>query len=232
MVQPRVVVVDIEGTTTPIAFVRDVLFPYARARLPGWIAEHGTQSPAAGLLAETLALAPGQPPLQTLLEWMDADAKVTPLKAIQGLIWQEGYERGDLHGQIYPDVVPHLRAWHQAGVRLCVYSSGSVAAQKLLFGYTQQGDLTPLFSQYFDTRIGPKREAASYAAIVAALGEPAGAILFLSDMAPELEAAAAAGLQVCQLVRPQDETQASEKFSTACDFNDVQKNFDLPGFHA
>jgi len=217
---PAAIVTDIEGTTSPISFVHDVLFPYARARLPAFLAERGAEPEVAAALAEVQALAPGQAPRDALLGWMDADAKITPLKSLQGLIWAEGFASGALHGELYPDVAPALRRWRAAGVRLYVYSSGSVSAQKLLFGHTPDGDLTGLFSGFFDTRVGAKREAASYAAIAQALQLPASEILFLSDVAAELDAAAEAGLRVCQLVRPQDGTEAAGHH-VAADFDAV-----------
>lgn len=136
-----------------------------------------------------------------LLGWIDEDRKATPLKDLQGLIWQAGYAAGDFRGELYDDVVPALRQWHAAGRRLHVYSSGSVAAQRLLFGHSDNGDLTPLFSGYFDTRIGAKIETESYRRIAAEIGEAPGAILFLSDSERELDAAAEAGFQVIRLAR-------------------------------
>jgi enolase-phosphatase E1 len=188
---PAAIVTDIEGTTTPIAFVRDVLFPYARSRLADFLAAHGEEPEIAAALAEATCLADGRPVLQALLGWMDADAKVTPLKTLQGLIWDDGYRCGELKGLIYPDVPPVLRRWFAAGVRLYVYSSGSEAAQRLIFGYSDAGNLAGLFDGFFDTRIGAKREPASYTAIAKAVDAAAGHILFLSDIGQELDAAAA-----------------------------------------
>ena len=205
--RPAAIVTDIEGTTTPIAFVRDVLFPFARDRLPGFIATHAQRPDVANLLAEAALLAEGRNLTEQLLAWMDADAKITPLKTLQGLIWDEGYRAGVLKGVIYPDVPPVLREWHAAGIRLYVYSSGSEAAQRLIFGHSDAGDLGGLFSGFFDTRIGAKREAASHAAIARAIETPAAQILFLSDIGQELDAAAAAGVQTCQLLREADGTQ-------------------------
>jgi enolase-phosphatase E1 len=218
---PTAIVTDIEGTTTPIAFVRDVLFPYARARLPGFLAKHAQDQAVAAIIEQTETLAPGEPVQQALLRWMDADAKVTPLKTLQGLIWDDGYRCGELKGVIYPDVPPVLRRWHAAGLRLYVYSSGSEAAQRLIFGHSDAGDLAALFDGFFDTRIGPKREAASYVAIAQAIRAPAGDTLFLSDIGQELDAAAAAGLRTCQLVRAADETKPWPGHLHAEDFSGV-----------
>ncbi len=216
MVPPAAVLTDIEGTTTPIAFVHRVLFPYARARLAGFAAAH-----------PMLGDAP-TPALEVLLGQMDRDEKDPVLKAIQGMIWEEGYASGELKAEIYPDVAPALRRWARAGVRLYVYSSGSVPAQKLLFGHSTAGDLTPLFQAYFDTKAGPKREAASYVNITRGIGIPAGEVLFLSDIEAELDAAHAAGLQTCQLVRADDGTVASVRHAVAGDFTEVARQFGLP----
>ena len=225
---PLVVLIDIEGTTTPIAFVHRVLFPYARAALPSLIHDRAHEPQVAAALAAVRAAAPDVDPLQQCLAWMDDDAKVTPLKTLQGLAWRDGYESGALVGELYDDVAPALRAWHAAGLQLAIYSSGSEAAQRLIFGHTPQGDLTPLFARFLDTAIGGKREAASYQAAAGLLGLPAGRILFLSDVVAELDAAAAAGLLTCQLVRPADATVAGTQHPVAPDFPSVAARFGLP----
>lgn len=217
----RAVVIDIEGTATPIAFVHRTLFPYARARIPAFVAAHGGEPGVAAALDEVRALAPGQDAIAALLAWLDADAKVTPLKTLQGMIWREGFERGDLRGEVYPDVAPALRGWQARGMTLAVYSSGSAEAQRLLFGHSTDGDLAALFSGFFDTRVGAKREAASYRAIAAALARPPQAILFLSDVEAELDAARVAGFATCQLVRPADGTVPSVRHRTVEDFTSV-----------
>ena len=192
----RAILTDIEGTTSSIAFVAETLFPYARQALPAYVAAH--PDAVAPLLAEVAAAEPGDP-VQTLLRWIDQDRKATPLKTLQGWIWAEGYAAGAFRGHVYPDAAQALRAWKAAGYGLYVYSSGSVEAQKLIFGHSDQGDLAPLFSGWFDTTSGPKREASSYVRIADAIGEPPAAILFLSDVQAELDAAAAAGMRI-QLV--------------------------------
>jgi enolase-phosphatase E1 len=181
-VTPKVILTDIEGTTSSLSFVHETLFPYARALLPDWVAAHG------GDLAQYLA-------------WMDADAKVTELKDVQGKIWAEGYAAGELQGHVYSDAARALRRWHAAGINLAVFSSGSVAAQKLIFGHSDQGDLSGLFSGWFDTTTGPKREAASYAKIAHTLGEAPGDVLFLSDIVQETDAAKAAGMRALLIDR-------------------------------
>jgi enolase-phosphatase E1 len=184
----KAILTDIEGTTSSIAFVTDTLFPYARARLADWIAAHADE--AASILKDV----PGDP-VETLTRWIDEDRKETALKTLQGLIWAEGYADGTLKGHVYPDAAEALRRWHAEGLRLYVYSSGSIVAQKLIFGHSNAGDLTRLFSGYFDTTSGPKKEAASYRRIAADIGLPVEDILFLSDSIPEIEAARAAGLK-------------------------------------
>ncbi len=217
----RAILTDIEGTTTPIAFVHNVLFPYARAALPDFLHAHANDASMADVMADIARLAQGVDPLSALLAWMDQDAKITPLKTLQGLIWAEGYRSGAIASVIYPDVAPCLRAWHDAGLRLAIYSSGSVGAQKLLFGHTPDGDLTPLFSDFFDTGVGGKRDAASYAAIANTLGMPADTILFLSDIGAELNAAALSGLRTAQLLRPEDGAQKSPAHPGFANFTDI-----------
>lgn len=228
----QAVLTDIEGTTTPIAFVHDVLFPYARAQLPAFLAQSAARPDVVAELAAVARLAPGQPALSALLGWMDQDAKITPLKAIQGLLWRDGYESGALHGAVYADVPPHLRAWAARGLALMVYSSGSVEAQHLLFRHSDAGDLTGLFRAYFDTRTGPKREAGSYAAIAATAGMAPGSILFLSDIGAELDAARAAGCRTCQIIRPGDGTAGAGGHPQAVDFGDAARLCGLPSLEA
>lgn len=225
---PRGIVTDIEGTTTRIAFVHDVLFPLARARLPGFCARHAARPDVAPLLAEVAALAPGADPVDTLLLWMARDEKITPLKTLQGLIWREAYAEGAVQGEVFADVPPALAAWRAAGARLFVYSSGSVEAQRLLFGHTGAGDLTPLFDGFFDTAIGGKKLAASYTAIAEAARLAPASLLFLSDAEAELVAARDAGLRTCQLVRAGDPTQPAPDFPRAADFTEVAAQFALP----
>lgn len=227
--RPFAVLTDIEGTTTSIAFVKDRLFPFAEAAMDAFLDRHGEEPEVAALVEEVRAAAPGQDPRATLHAWMAADEKATPLKALQGLIWRQGYADGRLKGHLWPDVAPCLRAWSAAGVRLAAFSSGSVEAQRLLFGHSEAGDLTPLFRAFFDTRVGAKRESPSYAAIAVKLELAPGGILFLSDTPEELDAAAAAGLATCQVVRAADGTRPSGRHPEAADFPAVARLFSLPG---
>jgi enolase-phosphatase E1 len=202
----RAIVMDVEGTTSSIAFVKDVLFPYSRRHLPDFLRRHAHRPDVAAALDEARALAK-EPSLDVdgltarLLAWLDEDRKAPPLKLLQGLIWEAGYANGDYRGHVYPDVPPALARWHAAGSRLYVYSSGSVAAQQLLFRHSVAGDLTPLLSGYFDTGVGAKTSVDSYRTLAAAIGSSASAILFLSDSRAELDAARGAGMQTVQLCR-------------------------------
>src|SRR4029077_210316 len=183
----RAILTDIEGTTSSISFVKDVLFPYARKRLPAFIATHTDSPEVQHWLHETAKqaglISASQTELVALLQrWIDEDSKATPLKALQGMIWEDGYRSGEYRAHMYPDVAPKLREWKTRGLSLYVYSSGSVEAQKQLFGHSDAGNLTALFSGYFDTQTGPKRDANSYRSIAIAIGEAAHEILFLSDV--------------------------------------------------
>jgi enolase-phosphatase E1 len=201
----KAIITDIEGTTTSLAFVKDVLFPYARAHLAEFVRQRAQDTTVRGLLADTCAAVGVAFDVETaiaqLLQWIDEDKKITPLKALQGLIWEAGYRQGDFHGHIYADAAEQLRCWKQMGLALYVYSSGSIQAQKLLFAHTDYGDLTPLFSGYFDTLIGGKRELESYQNILAHIPFLPKQVLFLSDIKEELDAAKAAGLATVCLVR-------------------------------
>jgi enolase-phosphatase E1 len=200
------IVTDIEGTTSSISFVHEVLFPYAAHMLPFYVRLHAEEHEVAGILDEVRADAnevgaDTERVIAIMLRWIEEDRKVTPLKALQGMIWEHGYTSGDFTGHVYPDAVRRLTVWHESGKQLYVYSSGSVQAQQLLFGHSDAGDLRGLFSGYFDTRIGQKREVGSYRAIAEHIGLPAENILFLSDVVEELDAATMAGMHTMQLVR-------------------------------
>lgn len=200
----RAIVTDIEGTTSDIRFVHNILFPYARERLAGFVRQQ--QKEIAPILNDLRAeinepQADIERLIETLFSFMDVDRKSTALKALQGLIWRDGYVNGDFTGHLYDDVLPALKAWKQQGTALYVYSSGSVAAQKLLFGYSDAGNITDLFSGYFDTHVGAKREAQSYRNIAAETGVAPEELLFLSDIHQELDAAREAGWQTVQLIR-------------------------------
>jgi len=207
-----VILLDIEGTTTPIAFVTDTLFPYARARLPVYLEQQSATAEcraAVELLrreyeadrSRGVDVPPWSP--RAYLDWlMDRDRKSPALKELQGRVWEAGYREGTLVGRVYEDVPPALARWRDDGIPVGIYSSGSVRAQQWLFRRSTAGDLTPLLCCYFDTAVGGKREASSYARIAADVALPPGNILFVSDVAAELDAARAAGLRTALIVRP------------------------------
>ena len=202
------VLTDIEGTTSSISFVHEVLFPYARAALPDFVRRRGDEPEVRAWLDRAAVDAGGVCQDEVIVEvlqgWIDEDRKHPALKALQGMIWLDGYQGGDFQAHVYPDAAQALRGWHASGHTLAVYSSGSVPAQKLLFGHSSQGDLSPLFSAWFDTAVGGKREVASYQAIVQSLGVPAREVVFLSDVVEELDAAREAGLRTVLLDRRED----------------------------
>ncbi|MFJ9246426.1 acireductone synthase [Streptomyces sp. NPDC101776] len=202
------VVLDIEGTTSATGFVVDVLYPYSRSRFAALLAERAEDPAVARAIAQVRELTdtPDADAVQiekTLNTWLDEDRKATPLKTLQGIIWSEGFARGDLVSHFYDDVVPALRTWHTAGLRLYVYSSGSVAAQRAWFTSSPEGDLLPLVSGLYDTEnAGPKQEPESYRRIAAATGVEPSRLLFLSDRPGELDAAVAAGWHAVGVRRP------------------------------
>ncbi len=205
----KAILTDIEGTTSSISFVRDVLFPYAAQHLPMFVRANA-QTPAVAeqlrVAAQEAGVAADDYPaiIDALQRWIAEDKKITPLKALQGMLWEHGYRNRDYRAHVYADAFHALTKWHAAGLPLYVYSSGSIQAQKLFFAFSESGDMTSLFTDYFDTTSGAKQEAESYRRIAAAIGVPVGEILFLSDIKGELDAAKAAGLQTCWLVRPAD----------------------------
>jgi len=218
-VAPRAILLDIEGTTTPIDFVKETLFPYARERGGEFILNHLQDAEIQMALRQLQAdnasdRAAGAPAIQAdsrnaieqtigYYRWLiDVDRKSTGLKMIQGRIWEEGYARGELQSSVFPDVLPALGRWHQQGRVTAIYSSGSVLAQQLLFRHTLQGDLTPLIRAYFDTRVGNKKQPDSYTKIAGSLALAASEILFISDVVAELDAALEAGMMAALCVRP------------------------------
>lgn len=207
----RAVLLDIEGTTSSIAFVYDIMFPYVRKHLRGFL-ESEAARPDVQASIDQMAIDAGLQDARAWLELdaiikhvealMNGDSKSTGLKALQGLIWQAGFESGELKSHLFPDVFPAIENWHRQGIAIGIYSSGSIIAQKLFFGHTPHGDLRPFFQRHYDTTIGPKRESRSYSRIADEFGYAANEILFLSDIAAELEAATTAGLEAIAVVRP------------------------------
>jgi len=209
---------DIEGTTSPIAFVYEVMFPYARRELDAYLETHWNDD-ATRNACEAIARDAGAKSLEAwcgkdsakekrarvageVRRLMDGDIKATGLKELQGLIWKEGFESGEMRARVYDDVVPALQGWCEAGRDIRIYSSGSVAAQKLFFGHSEAGDLLHFFKGYYDTKTGPKKEAGSYEKIAADFEMKSEDILFLSDSADELNAAREAGMATGLCVRP------------------------------
>jgi enolase-phosphatase E1 len=216
----RTILTDIEGTTSSISFVRDVLFPYAARELPRFIRENASDPAVRALIRESAAEAGVnqddlEAVIERLLSWIEEDRKITPLKALQGMIWESGYASGDYRAHVYEDAWRNLKRWSEEGYKLYVYSSGSIQAQQLFFRYSERGNLLPLFRGYFDTGIGGKKEPGSYRAIVDALATNPAEILFLSDVREELDAAKEAGLHTCWLLRQGESPAGVEEIKAA-----------------
>lgn len=218
----RAIVLDIEGTTTPVAFVYDTLFPYARNELRRYLERYGDSPECRSILARLRlehdaeareasdvpdwtdgTIAARVESVVRYVTWlMDRDRKAPALKDLQGRIWEEGYRTGQLVGEVFDDVEPALHRWNQQGIGIGIFSSGSVLAQQLLFRHSSAGDLTPLLRWHFDTSVGAKTDAESYRRIASVLGAPASSILFISDAVRELDAALAAGWRTALCFRP------------------------------
>jgi len=222
----RFILTDIEGTTTSVSFVYDVLFPYFRIHIQR-LNELMNNPQVVDAFEQTIELAANEgKTIQTtdeiikqLLDWSLADKKITPLKTLQGILWADGYESGEIKGHVYEDVLPAMKNWKTLGIDLGVFSSGSIAAQKLIFGYSEKGDLRPYFSAYFDTNTGSKRETTTYQKIAEIIAIKPEHILFLSDIQEELECAQKAGYQTIQLVREGTEKKWNNSVTT---FNEIQ----------
>lgn len=232
----RAILLDIEGTTSAIAYVYDVMFPYARKHTRDYLQAHWGESALAEACrqiardagAESLDAwcpAPADQPDKVAAEvqrLMDADVKATGLKQLQGLVWENGFRQGQLTAHVYPDVPPQLRRWNEAGIDVRIYSSGSVHAQKLFFAHTEFGDLLGEFRGHYDTTTGGKKESESYARIAADYGLPPAEILFVSDVAAELDAAAQAGLQVALCRRPGNPPQPAHTHPMIHSFDELE----------
>ncbi len=221
------ILTDIEGTTSSIHFVHEVLFPYAAKNLPEFVRNNHAKPEVNSALQDVAALAGIAADdidalIAQLLRWISDDKKVTPLKSLQGLVWEHGYRNGDYKAHIYADALTALQAWHQQGIDLYVYSSGSVYAQKLFFEFNEGGDLRRFFKGYFDTVTGAKREVESYQKIQQVIGKPASEILFLSDIVEELEAAAAAGMHTAWLQRDTAEIEHTPRHLCVASFADIE----------
>ena len=224
------ILTDIEGTTSSISFVHETLFPYSRFHMRSFIRENFESSLIQPILSEiardsNLATYNPETIANLLDEMVQKDLKYGPLKALQGMIWEKGYDNGSLTGHVYQDVPQMFRSWTEAGLTVSIYSSGSIKAQKLLFKHTEFGDLTRYISNFFDTTVGPKIDVLSYQKISQNLKSDPKCILFLSDIERELEAAREAGMTVCQLFRT--ETSAQKHFVSATNFQEINSIFSL-----
>jgi enolase-phosphatase E1 len=221
----KAIITDIEGTTSSLSFVKDVLFPYAREHLPSFIRQNQDDPAVKSLLDQARIVVAKPLDLEALIEqflvWMDRDEKITSLKALQGLIWENGYMRGDFSGHVYEDAARGLKNFKIRGLDLYIYSSGSIQAQQLLFAHTPYGDLRPLFSGYFDTNIGHKRQVESYRLISEQIHLPPHEILFLSDSKEELDASRQAGFGTYWLVRD-CAIDSNAEHRQVCDFDGIQ----------
>jgi len=222
----KAILTDIEGTTTSLSFVKEVLFPYARAHIANYVREHAHVPEVAAqrqwVSAEVGRELSIEACITQLCQWIDEDKKITSLKALQGMVWQAGYQNGDYTGHLYEDAYEYLKKWHEAGIKLYVFSSGSVYAQKLLFAHTQFGDLTSWFSGYFDTNVGDKRSSESYRSIAHQIACPAQEMVFLSDIQEELDAAKQATMQTYWLVR-EGQISPNARHQQVADFHSLDK---------
>jgi len=224
----RAILLDIEGTTTPIAFVHDVLFSYARVHVREFLAANPAVDDIALLREEHAADVSEAPPLTNeiesiaaYVEWLiKLDRKSTALKSLQGKIWRQGYQDGSLKSQVFADVAPAFERWRERGLRISIFSSGSVLAQQLLFAHTEVGDLTPFIESYFDTKVGKKGEAESYRKIAEAMSLKPEQILFISDVVAELDAASETGMKTLLSIRPGNEPQ-EERYPSIRTFDSI-----------
>jgi enolase-phosphatase E1 len=199
-VNPAAILCDIEGTTSSLSFVHNVLFPMSYDRMEDFIRTNWDSN----LIAEEIKTFQGQDSedvIRTLRFWILEDRKDPILKSIQGKIWKDAFESGAIKGHVYPDVPENFRKWNNQGIKVCIFSSGSVEAQKLLFQYSEAGNLTQYLSEYFDTGVGTKKSSSSYTNIASQLSISPANILFLSDVEDELNAARKAQLQTIQVLR-------------------------------
>ncbi|MCM3901272.1 MAG: acireductone synthase [Pyrinomonadaceae bacterium] len=238
----RGILLDIEGTTTPIAFVHEALFPYARSRVSNYLAEHSDTAETLADLAKLrdehaadvkqnlrppeLVMGPSDAEIDSFVAYVywliDRDRKSTGLKSLQGKIWRQGYLEGTLKAPLFADVLPALERWHREGLKISIFSSGSSLAQKLLFAHTEAGDLTRFIDNHFDTKIGLKTDVESYHRIEMVLCLPARGILFISDVVAELDAASAAGMETLLCIRAGNHPQPhAERYQNIQSFEEI-----------
>ena len=236
----KAILLDIEGTTSSVSFVYDVMFPQVRRELTAFL-ENEWENVDVQLACDQIARDAGHASVEAwcgpnamdqrenvereVIRLMDGDVKATGLKQLQGLVWRHAFEGGQMQAHVYPDVPTQLELWREAGIDIRIYSSGSIRAQKLFFGHTDVGDLLPLFSGHYDTTIGSKRESSSYEKIAADWGQEPRDLLFLSDVVPELDAATTAGFQTALCIRPGNaEISEPHQHSTIRSFEEVTNN--------
>ncbi len=234
----NIALLDIEGTTTPVDFVYKTLFPFARNHVETFLREHPAAPEVSAILenlygenagdlrngsaAPKISFADDLPSVVAYVHWLiDIDRKSTPLKSLQGMIWQAGYQSGELQSELFADVPAAFARWQEQGIAIAIFSSGSILAQKLLFAHTAAGDLTSYIEDYFDTNVGAKKEAESYRRIAAELQRSAAEILFISDVTAELDAAEAAGMQTCLSLRPGNAEQPPSRHSSIHTFTEL-----------
>ncbi len=204
----KAILIDIEGTVAPISFVKDVLFPYSKEKMESFVKENENKQEIKQILEDVKKIEKREMSteevIDTLKKWIDEDRKITPLKEIQGYIWEEGFKSGNVKAPLYKDAYEKMLYWNKKGIPMYIYSSGSVKAQKLFFSHTEYGNIVDFFNGFFDTKIGNKKEKGSYEKIARAIGLKPEEILFLSDNPDEIKAAAEAGMQVMRVVREKD----------------------------
>ena len=219
----KAVLCDIEGTTTSISFAHQVLFPISYERIESFVRNHRDPIPEEiQSVKNATSVSSIEEVIVVLKRWIEEDRKEGALKSIQGKIWKEAFEAGQIKGHVYPDVPIHFKKWHGLGIRIGIFSSGSVEAQKLIFRFSEAGDLTPYIDDYFDTKTGPKKESHSYQRIAEKLQLPASTILFLSDVTAELDAAAQAGMRTTLLLREGTAPPAANQHPTALTFDEIE----------
>jgi enolase-phosphatase E1 len=223
---PAAVLIDLEGTAIPHDFVGAVLRPYALEHLLGFVAASGADREVQAALADAMAAVPGQPVEDTISHWLARDLPAPPLQTLQGLLWRAAMDNGTLDDPIFPDVGPTLRRWSAAGVRLAAYSADSAVLQRLIFGHAPGGDLSFLFKGFFDTRVGMKAEPDSFSRLAIALAVPTFEVAYLSAIEDDLDAAAAAGMRTCQVLR--DGGTPSERHPCVTDFPAAAAILGLP----
>lgn len=229
MMKIKAVVTDIEGTTSNIEFVHQVLFPYSKEHLPAFVTAHWTDLEIRPYLAQVEQEVGSTEPdavIGKLLQWVEQDVKATPLKALQGKIWKQAFEEKLFTSHVYADAYTHIKGWYEGGIPVYVFSSGSVDAQIGIFGHTVEGDMTPFLRGYFDTEIGAKREPGAYRHIIESTACEAGAVLFLSDVVQELDAAAEVGMQTCLLIRG-DSPDNADRHPSVSSFDELDAIFEF-----